>query len=130
MTHLQASCLCGSIQIEACQKPFKIGYCHCGMCRKHTGAPFSSFSIFKAEDIHFSAPLSLYASSAQAKRGFCRHCGSSISWHGRAWGQQIIAIQTGLFKQAKAMPPQEHWYVGSALPWVNLNDDLLKNDAL
>lgn len=127
---LHASCLCGHVQVQAHQRPFKIGYCHCGMCRRQSGAPFTCFSIFAAQDIGFASPPSLYTSSAEAQRGFCPQCGASISWHGQAWGQDIIAIATGLFTNAETLIPTEHWFVGSALPWVRLDDDLPKSHSL
>ena len=127
---LKAACLCGKIRATAKAQPFKIGYCHCTMCRKQSGAPFTSFSIFKASDVEFSNEPTFYQSSDEAKRGFCPTCGGGFSWHGIARDRDVIAIQTGLFEKADDLIPTEHWFIGNALAWVNLDDGLPKYEGL
>ena len=39
-------CLCGSIRYRASDAPHWASYCHCGMCRKVSGAPFMGFVEF------------------------------------------------------------------------------------
>ncbi|KAF8060826.1 Mss4-like protein [Lyophyllum atratum] len=45
----RGSCLCCAIQFTATGEPLTFFVCHCGHCRKATGAAFMANAIFKAE---------------------------------------------------------------------------------
>lgn len=80
-------CLCGSIHYEMCAKPEDmrgVTACHCKQCARWSGhywaslhGPLTGFTISKGEEL-----LKWYRSSKQARRGFCKNCGSALLWHG------------------------------------------------
>ena len=46
---ITGGCLCGAVRYEVSQLPDDdVGYCHCRMCQKATGALFGYFVIFDA----------------------------------------------------------------------------------
>ncbi|WP_245479510.1 GFA family protein [Hansschlegelia zhihuaiae] len=55
--------------------------CHCTMCRRWTSGMFMSLAVkpesLKLED---ESTFGMFASSAEAERGFCKTCGSPLFW--------------------------------------------------
>ena len=39
-------CRCGAVRFEASAEPHHVSYCHCGDCRRASGAPVSAFVGF------------------------------------------------------------------------------------
>ena len=73
-------CLCQGIQYKYTGKFEKMFNCHCGICRKATGAAF--YTLVIAERSKFSiteaATMGTYQSSERIKRHFCTRCGCSF----------------------------------------------------
>lgn len=84
-------CLCGKVRFTAEPMP-SLQACHCEICRTWGGGPFLSVPCRDAE---FSGPVSSYASSDHASRGFCATCGTHLFF----WAQDlgIHGIPIGLF---------------------------------
>jgi hypothetical protein len=77
----RGQCLCGAVSFEIEGPLSPPTACHCGMCRRHSGAlgaytsaPVSAYHLRGAENLVW------YRSSHDAERGFCRHCGSKLFW--------------------------------------------------
>jgi hypothetical protein len=75
----KGSCLCGAVTFEVAGELGPIDACHCTQCRKWSGhflagsdVPRSSVTVEGEENITW------YHSSEKVRRGFCRHCGSSL----------------------------------------------------
>ena len=73
-------CLCGAVTFTATDVDPHFHICHCGMCRRHAGAPTMSVSVggirFEGE-----ADILRYKSSDFAERGTCKTCGSHLFYH-------------------------------------------------
>jgi hypothetical protein len=50
------------------------------MCQKASGAPFMAFVRFPAHQVKWSTPPDVLASSNLVERGFCRNCGTPLSY--------------------------------------------------
>jgi hypothetical protein len=75
-------CLCGAVEFEV-QGPLRpVVACHCRQCRRWSGH-YVAATAARRGDLRFVADeaLSWFRSSARAKRGFCRICGSSLFWY-------------------------------------------------
>lgn len=78
MTTVNGQCLCGDVQFKT-PKPQAIDVCHCETCQGWVDGPFIGADYFEGGvEITKSDGLTWYASSDWAKRGFCKHCGSSL----------------------------------------------------
>src|SRR6476646_4007747 len=74
-------CLCGAIEIEIRGPLRDVVVCHCGQCRRQHGAPPSyTAATWSNVTIHGEKNVKWYQSSPEARRGFCRLCGSSLFW--------------------------------------------------
>lgn len=91
---MQATCLCGAIQITAPNHQH-VSVCHCSICRRWSGGPL--FALHCSGEVAFSGDSpARYQSSAWAQRGFCRTCGTHLFYHLLPSGQYILPA--GLFQ--------------------------------
>lgn len=92
MKHLPeftGACQCGAIRYAVSAGPAKVNVCFCDMCRRATGAPVPSFISVPRDRVTWTGAPAIYASSAQAARGFCATCGTPLYYAGNessTWG--------------------------------------------
>jgi len=117
-------CLCGAIRYESTEPPNLVGFCHCRMCQKASGGIFLVFADFPGDAFRFtSGQLRYYRSSEIATRGFCRECGTPISF--QYDGSSGPAIMVGTLDHPEDWPPTwEHSGIESKVPWFEISDDL------
>ncbi|MEL7454438.1 MAG: GFA family protein, partial [Pseudomonadota bacterium] len=78
---LKGQCLCGNVRFKAVGEVKRVSACYCGQCQKQNGGGAFYGAELQGELIIESGPsLAWYASSKEAKRGFCTRCGSSLFW--------------------------------------------------
>lgn len=117
-------CLCGDVKITTYGEPKWISHCHCPSCQKATGAAFATFAGFAASAIMISGEnYNRFSSSPGVRRGFCRNCGSSVSFEGEAWPEEVH-IFVSLMDNASELMPERHVYARTKRPWVKLSDGL------
>jgi hypothetical protein len=94
-TTLTGSCLCGAVKITANKPSYKVGACHCGMCRKWGGGPYMEINC--GPDVSFEGKehIQVYNSSDWSERGFCHQCGSHLFYRLKEDGQHMVPV--GLF---------------------------------
>lgn len=122
-------CLCGAVCFETAGPPLKVMHCHCGMCRRHSGAAFATYAMFDAAEVRFpgESPVS-YRSSPVALRSHCGKCGSPVSFTYDAEPHRIY-LAAGLFDDVAGLSPSEHWHADSAAPWLHMEDGLPRHDG-
>ena len=120
------SCLCGGVKLKATGEPLRVIHCHCPSCRKATGAAFATFVDYQRDKVTITGKtLRSYASSPGVKRSFCGKCGSTISFVGDNWPDEID-ICIGIFDTPEVFTPTSHVYMKTALPWLHMEDGLPK----
>ncbi len=117
-------CLCGAIRFESSEAPKLVGFCHCRMCQKASGGLFAVFADFPGEAFNFTRGEPQYFRSSDiATRGFCRECGTPISF--QYDGSSGPAIMVGTLDHPEDWPPTwEHSGIESKVPWFAINDEL------
>ncbi|RDY66007.1 hypothetical protein DX912_15040 [Lysobacter soli] len=84
-TIFEGGCLCGAIRYRATAEPLRGVICHCGMCRRHSGAPALAFVHFPATAFTWSGmeptcsalrrtPSAASAPGAEARSGCAKRC--------------------------------------------------------
>ena len=109
-TRATGSCLCGGVRFSVHGVLSDVVYCHCLMCQRAL-THFGAFTRCAAEALHIRNPRKLkwYRSSPEARRGFCRDCGSQLFWeppHDR-----YISISAGSLDQPTGLRAGEHNFV-------------------
>jgi hypothetical protein len=109
---LTGGCQCGAVRYALLAWPSEPHICHCRMCQKAfgsffaplTGVPVASFNVTRGT-------IATFMSSEQAERGFCRDCGTPLSF--RYVGSPRIAVSIGsLDTPEKVEPVAQHGLEG------------------
>lgn len=125
------ACLCGGVRYEVRGQLRDVLICHCEECRRWHGH-FSAFTAVAREDLELveAAPLRWVDSpnsEADARRGFCGDCGSSLFWD--APRRETISIAAGTLDQPSGLRSAGHWYVSQAADYYELPDDGLERHS-
>ena len=67
-------------RFEASAEPHHISYCHCGDCRRASGAPVSAFVGFMADQVALNGKSLKSYRNGPVERSFCGICGSPIAY--------------------------------------------------
>ena len=114
-------CLCGRVGYRVSEDPQWVGNCHCSLCRKQSGAPYTTCILFSQEAFEWTKEQpSYYRSSEKATRAFCEHCGSSLTWETPG----AFTVFVGSLDRPEDVQPSSHCYTTTKLPWVQLDDNL------
>ena len=120
---LSGGCQCGKLRFAASQ-PFAMScLCHCRMCQKATGSPFSAYvQVSKLTWTRGGAPK-YFNSSAYAARGFCADCGTPLSYEPQT---DLAAVSIAAFDtpDAPELRPTKQYTQESRLSWVGGIADL------
>jgi hypothetical protein len=73
-------CQCGRVRYRAEAPRARSSICYCRMCQRASGQPFMAFVRFKAAQVAWSTPPETFASSNRVERGFCRDCGTPLTY--------------------------------------------------
>ena len=117
-------CLCGAVRYRADADPVRAVNCHCGMCRRASGAAFLTFVHFPRHGfVWTAAEPARYRSSPEAERGFCPHCGSTLTMHESVL-EDRVQVCLGSLERPGDVRPDDHVWTDSQLPWLRIEDDL------
>jgi hypothetical protein len=126
---LTGGCQCGAIRFALKAAPGKVSICHCRMCQKAAGAPFAAFAEIENGDFSWTrGQPAAFRSSSIAERGFCRDCGTPLSFR-RIDGPRI-EIMTGAFDRPDRLIPIRQYGTESRLGWVVAIANLPSQTAL
>jgi hypothetical protein len=114
---LTGGCQCGAVRFALSAPPTRVSICHCRMCQKASGAPFASYAEIEKPDFAWTrGQPATFRSSSIAERGFCRDCGTPLSF-GRIDGSHI-ELMTGAFDRPDRLVPIRQYGTESRLGWV------------
>jgi hypothetical protein len=124
MAKLTGGCLCGDVRYTVSATPDHAVYCHCGMCRKSSGAPYTGWLVVATEAVKWTTQEPAeYKSSVQAVRKHCRRCGAQLVWQSSK-RPQFIALTIGSLDKPDAVKPDKHIFWADRVPGFEVNDGL------
>ena len=88
----RGGCLCGAIRYRVAGPLRAVIACHCRQCRKTSGHHVAATSAAR-RDLRIEGEVTWYASSPDARRGFCGVCGANLFWEPR--GAERVSIFAG-----------------------------------
>ncbi len=128
---IKGSCLCGGVTYQAGGPLTSFTRCHCGQCRKASGAEFAtnaSVSEATFELLSGKELLNEYESSPGNLRVFCGRCGSPL--FKRSDGRPgVVRLRLGCLDSAIDERPTAHIYVSQKPAWSEIHDDLPRYDT-
>lgn len=96
-------CQCGAVRYNALGDDFHGSICHCRMCQKQFGSYFGAFVTFNANKVKWTrGQPSHFQSSTVAKRGFCKNCGTPLTFE---WNGGDISLSIGSFDAPHKIVP-------------------------
>jgi hypothetical protein len=116
-------CLCGAITLEIRGPLRDVVVCHCGQCLRQHGAP-PSYTAAAWTDVAIKGAKDLkwYQSSQDARRGFCRRCGSSLFWEPMGSGR--VSIAAGCLDKPTDLRTVRHIFVADKGDFYEIKDGL------
>ncbi|MDG2516815.1 GFA family protein [Lysobacter soli] len=123
-TIFEGGCLCGAIRYRATAEPLRGVICHCGMCRRHSGAPALAFVHFPATAFTWSGmEPAWFHSSANAERGFCARCGSTLGMREAVLADRV-QVCVGSLDEPDRVRIDDHVWTRSRIAWFDTRDTL------
>lgn len=116
-------CRCGAVRFEASADPVHVSYCHCGDCRRATGAPVAAFVGFAAEAVKIDGEALTTYENGPVGRSFCRTCGSPIAYLDRRLAGSVY-FMLGAMDAPAHYKPTVHAHVREQLVYVHMPDGL------
>ena len=107
-------CQCGAVRFRIRGELGRPSICHCRMCQKQFGGFFGPLVTAKGEVEWTREEPSYFQSSVNIARGFCKRCGTPLTY--RHPGGIEIAI--GAFDERDDLAPQIQVNYSARLPWV------------
>ncbi|MBK1664582.1 aldehyde-activating protein [Rhodospirillum rubrum] len=120
---LTGGCQCGKVRYALFADPQGVHLCHCRMCQRAVGGPFAALAPVRVDDFAWtSGRPAFYPSSNLAERGFCRDCGTPLSF--RYLTGEWIDVTLGSLDAPDQAVPVENFGVESRLSWLDRVADL------
>ena len=111
-------CQCGAVRYALYVAPQQAHACHCRMCQRAVGGAFALLAgAPKAEFAWTKGAPAMFASSNLAQRGFCRACGTPLSFtYNLDTARQYVTI--GSLDDPEQAPIIRQFGIESRLSWV------------
>ena len=128
MTHsrppvFSVRCHCAAVSLQVEAEPKSVVNCHCGQCRRLSGAAFTTWVSFPGTAVRSTGdePLSSFAVTPNVTRHFCRTCGSHVfTADSRLPG--ILGVPAGAVDGGPLNPPSAHYFVDDKAAWHAICD--------
>lgn len=117
---LSGSCGCGTVNYKI-NGPLKaVVNCHCTMCRKNNGTPFSTYCVVAQTDFDIfegQENIATYEASGDVKKRACEKCGSPLYQSHQRY-PDVFMIFHGSLTESSVVPPTFNIFCDNKLSWV------------
>ncbi len=115
---ITGGCQCGAVRYALHEEPTGAHICHCRMCQKAFGSFFAP--LVGVEQAAFEltrGELGIFKSSDQTERGFCRDCGTPLTFH--YMHSLRIAVSIGSLDDPENFAPEHQAGIEGRLPFFD-----------
>lgn len=121
----QGGCQCGAVRYTVGGPTIWAAGCCCRDCARATGTPYIVWIGFPPERVEFlSEKPRIHVSSEGVLRGFCRDCGTSLTYGREAAFEAVeptLYISAATLDDPAAYPPTEVVWYGQRPIWFELS---------
>ena len=123
----EGGCLCGTIRYRVSGQQLRGTICHCSTCRRWSGAPFLSWTLFHQNQFQWikGTPGTINVTPL-VFRQFCKDCGSPLTFEFTD-SSEIIGVTTGTLDHPDEFCPTRHNWTASQVSWLTMVENLPKN---
>ena len=115
MSHeVTGGCLCGQVRYRATLPTRELVVCWCSQCLRQNSGPL--VSVRPAEAAEISGPVAGFRASGFATRGFCPHCGSTLTYRHESDPEELDITVSSLDHPERVAPAGHIWWEHH-LPW-------------
>jgi hypothetical protein len=114
----RGACYCASVSVTAPSPLRRPVNCHCGECRRLSGAAFTTWITAPRDQVAVDNPegLSMFSPTPNLQRWFCRQCGSHV-FTADARLPRVYGFPAGLFEGEAIEPPCEDYFLDDKANW-------------
>ncbi len=128
-------CLCGDVRYEVSGSSLWKSICYCESCTRAAGAPATAWAGFEKSKFRLlKGRIEIYESSPGVLRGFCRRCGTSLTYQkdpkALEGALDDLYVLTRTLDDPSAYPPDEHVHYRERVSWLNIDDELSHYDEV
>lgn len=117
-TRLTGGCQCGAVRYELSAMSPRGSVCHCRMCQKASGQPFMALAPVGDAQLRWThGSPEIFKSSNLAERGFCKACGTPLTY--RFVGSGEISVAMGSLDDPEAIRPDIQYGIEGKVSWVD-----------
>ena len=109
-------CQCGAIRYAFDRPARNAHLCHCRMCQKAAGSYFLPLANVDRDDFRVTrGAIAHFASSDYVRRGFCRDCGTPLTFESTE--SKHLNVTLGSLDDPAAVRPEGQDGVEGRMPW-------------
>jgi hypothetical protein len=113
--------MCGAIRYRVDGPLRPIVMCHCEQCRRMTGHLLAATAAKRATfTLEGADSMAWYSASNAGRRGFCKHCGSTLFWDGV--DLDYISIVAGTLDNSDGLKIACHIFVAEKGGYYEIED--------
>lgn len=118
---MSGGCQCGRIRYSVSIEDDDAYLCHCRMCQRATGGVSIAFKNVRVDALSWTTrEPDRYASSPIANRGFCRDCGTPLTFEFSDGMSETLDLTVGSFDDPGRFRPTMNFAVESRhAAWVD-----------
>ena len=118
---VSGSCLCGKIHFNITELTRDVVVCHCKQCRKQTGHVVAATRVNDdGMTLSGAEHLTWFAASDDAKRAFCKHCGSLLFW--KRNDSTTTSVMAGSLEEPTGLATACHIYTEYKGDYYDISD--------
>jgi len=123
MAALCGSCACGAVRFSVAGGVGEVRACHCTTCRKQSGHYWTAVSAPKSEIVVAGNEyVRWFKASAEARRGFCELCGSTLFWEKA--GSDRMSFSAGALDGETGLRLAVHIYLAEKGDYYDISDSV------
>ena len=115
-------CLCGAVRYVAAAETVGSRICHCRICQQAMAGPFLAHAQFPKTAVSWTGETARWRSSGRLWRHFCPACGTRLFLE--PLDGDRIGVPLATLDDPRAIHPEMHIWVSSALDWTRIGGDL------
>lgn len=116
----RGSCYCGAVSVTVPSPLRRPANCHCGECRRLSGAAFTTWITAPSDQVVVSTPegLSVFNPTPNLQRSFCKQCGSHV-FTADARLPKVHGLPAGLFEGEAIESPDKDYFLEDKASWFS-----------
>lgn len=122
---VKGRCFCGRATFEYDGLPSGIIHCHCGMCRRLSGAAFTTWLSVPKTNFRLlrGETLKRFSPSENSVRSFCSDCGTPLFTEDVRY-PDMVGISAGVVADDLGKKVDGHFFVSHKAEWHVIGDAL------